>query len=1047
MKKVFILICHIGLLVPTGAFAGGRMTVPEISGTVLRQDTVTGIVSDEKDVPLPGVNVIVKGKKIGTITDGEGRFRIEASSEDMLEFSFIGFETRLVKVRDKEPMKVTLLEDTMFLEETVVIGYGVQKKKLVTGATVQVDGDAISKLNTVSPLAALQSQTPGVNITKISGQPGSKFKVVIRGLGTIGNAEPLYVIDGLPGNMDELNPADIASIDVLKDAASAAIYGARGANGVVLVTTRKGSAGKSSIEFNGYYGYQRFIRNVRPLNAQEYVSIITEAANNIGSPVPDFANLVPDWDRIQNGWKGTDWLEEMINDKSFVQNYSVSARGGSENSVYSVSFSYTLQDGTFGVPVTPVYERYTGMVNGEHVIVKGRGFDILKVGENVRYGLSKDNGIQINGSQSDMRHAVSVHPLFPVYDESGKYHKSIDYDEGRLNPVAEMYYKEGHNEHYRHTLSGDLFMELQPLKNLKIRSSFGYSFSNNSTRKYVPVHSLSNDKFSTEDEVMQAMDNNWHWRNETTVNYDWNAAEKHHFDILFGYAVSKSDWGMSIKGANYNSIFSDFDHAWLDNTPDLIAGRTRLGGKPAVQTRGMSAFGRINYDYDEKYMATAVFRADGSSKFAKGHRWGYFPSVSAGWVITNEPWMQRAKSYMDFFKIRASWGQNGNNAIAPFQYFSNIASDSKYFFGPGKDLAAIGSYPANNPNKDIKWETSEQVDVGIDARFFDSRLALNLDWYNKTTKDWLVAAPIPGIMGAAPSDINGGDIRNTGVELALGWKDDINELKYGFNLNLSYNRNEITSIANSEGIIHGAGGLPWNGCAEIYKAQVGYPIGYFYGFKTDGLFQNEEEVRNYEKDGSLILPDAQPGDIRFVDINNDGVINDDDKTMIGDPNPDVMFGLNFNMGYRGFDFSVATNGVAGNQIFRAYRHATIKQHNYTSEILDRWHGEGTSNSIPRVTYDAHINQTYVSDKYIEDGTYWRISNITIGYDFKNLFPRACLSSAKLYFTGQNLATLTKYKGFDPEIGGGSPSHSWASGVDLGFYPIPRVFMIGVSIRY
>lgn len=446
-------------------------------------------------------------------------------------------------------------------------------------------------------------------------------------------------------------------------------------------------------------------------------------------------------------------------------------------------------------------------------------------------------------------------------------------------------------------------------------------------------------------------------------------------------------------------------------------------------------------------MATLVMRADGSSKFAPGNRWGYFPSVSAGWVISNEAFMERTSSWMDFLKLRASWGQNGNQNIAGFQYLANIAFDSKYFFGDNKTNSFTGAYPSILANPDITWETSEQINVGLDTRFLNGRLSAVFDWYNKSTKDWLVQAPIVGIYGTGAPFVNGGDVRNRGVELGLGWNDQVNDFRYGVNFNISYNKNEVTRIANTEGIIHGPANVLSHNTSELYRAEVGYPIGYFWGYKTDGLFQTEADVKAYTNaEGTVIQPDAQPGDLRFVDTNGDGMIDDNDKVMIGDPNPDVNFGFSLNLGYKGFDLSVVTNGVAGNQIARAYRSANLPFENYTTEILGRWHGEGTSNSIPRVTASGHINDLYVSDRYIESGSYWRISNITVGYDFKKLFTGLPLQQARLYVTGQNLATITKYKGLDPEVGYGFDS-SWASGIDLGFYPSPRVFMVGVSIKY
>lgn len=439
-------------------------------------------------------------------------------------------------------------------------------------------------------------------------------------------------------------------------------------------------------------------------------------------------------------------------------------------------------------------------------------------------------------------------------------------------------------------------------------------------------------------------------------------------------------------------------------------------------------------------------RADASSNFAPNKRWGYFPSVSAGWVVSNESFMEDVSSWLDFFKLRASWGQNGNQAISPFQYLSTIAFDTGYFPGLEKTNWTTAAYPNIMANPDVTWETSEQTDIGFDSRFFNSRFGFTFDWYNKTTKDWLVQAPILGIMGTGAPYINGGDVRNRGWEVALSWRDNIRDFSYGASLNFAHNDNEVLRIANSEGIIHGPSNILANGTAELYRAEEGFPLGYFWGYKTGGVFQNQQQIDNYvNSKGEKIMPDAVPGDLIFVNQNDDNVIDDGDKIMIGDPNPDFIFSFSFNLGYKGFDLNMTSNGVLGNQIAKSYRRFADRPHeNYTKDILGRWHGEGTSNTIPRVNMATHINDTYVSDRYIEDGDYWRISNLTVGYDFKYLWKKLPLNQARLYVTGQNILTVTGYSGFDPEVGNGN---NWAGGIDNGFYPAPMSFLIGVSLKY
>lgn len=1012
---------------------------------------ITGVVYDEAGLPVIGANILEKGTTNGTITDMDGNFTLTVSDNATLLVSYIGYNQQEISVHGKESFVINLKEDSQSLEEVVVVGYGVQKKKLVTGATVQVKGDDLQKLNTVNPMGALQSQSPGVNITKTSGQPGSEFKVSVRGIGTVGDSSPLYIVDGVTvSNIDYLSPSDIESIDVLKDAASAAIYGARAANGVILVTTKQGKSGKAVIEYDGYVGWQNIVQNVTPLNAQEYAMIMSEGAQNSDMNPFDFQKLVPNWNKIESGeWKGTNWFDEMCNKNAFMQNHALNVRGGTEQSVYSLGLSYTTQEGSFGNPAPPQYTRYSFRLNSEHKLIKGQGYDVLKIGENLNYIYSEKSTIGTgNLYVSDLRQAFITNPFLPVYDENGDFHYAIDWNEKQINPMGFLYYEHSQNLRKDNRLSGNLYIELQPIKGLKFRSSFGIHLDMSSYRKFVPVYDLGPEKFCNENVTTQQFSLGNKWLFENTLSYDCTLRESHDFNFLLGMSAEKSGLGETIKGENVNSIFDDFNHAYLDNNKQIYEGKTKLSGAPLTPGRLLSFFGRVNYNFRETYLATLVMRADGSSNFAPGNRWGYFPSVSAGWVMTNEKFMEKALSWLDFLKIRASWGQNGNQNISGFQYLANIAFDSKYFFGDNKNNVYAGAYPSILANTDIKWETSEQIDLGFDARFLSGRLSLAFDWYNKKTKDWLLVAPVLGSYGTGAPYINGGDVLNRGVELGLSWKDQsAGGFQYSVSGNIAYNKNEVTRIANSEGIIHGPANVLSHNTAELYRAQVGFPIGYFWGYETDGIFQNEDEVNAYKNaEGKIIMPDAVPGDLRFVDANGDGTIDDNDKGMIGDPNPDITFGLSATMSYKGFDLNIVTNGVAGNQIARSYRSGNEAFHNYTTEILDRWHGEGTSNTIPRVTASASINDLYISDRYIENGSYWRISNVTIGYDFKKLFKNLPLQQARLYVTGQNLATITGYKGLDPEVGYGYDS-SWASGIDLGFYPSPRVFMVGISLKY
>ncbi len=1022
------------------------------------QVNVTGIVKDGTNDPIPGVTVMEKGTTNGVITDFDGKYTLKVTDENsIMVFSFVGMTSQEIVVGNQTEINVTMTDELTDLDEVVVVGYGVQKKKLTTGANLNVKGEDLQKLNTVDALGAIQSQAPGVNITQSSGMPGEGYNVTIRGLGTNGDASPLYVIDGVAGgDISSLNPSDIESMDVLKDAASAAIYGSRAANGVILVTTKQGKAGKVKVSYDGYYGVQNVYKMPSLLNAKQYMSIENEIRFNEGSDEYDWENLIPSlYEKINNGtWNGTNWLDAIRNKNAPVQNHAFNLTGGNETSTFSLGLSYMQQEGILGAPVSPDYERYTARLNSDHIILKNDNFNVIKIGETLNYNYNTKAGIGIgNIYWNDIHNMLVGCPLIPIYDSEGNYYDNEDkYADGLegfssdiSNPIASMVYSRGQNITKNYALNTSVYVEIQPLKNLIWRSRFGYKMSASSYRSYSPAYELSDTDYSTEDLTTQTASSGYSWTLDNTLSYHYKLND-HNIDAVLGQSVEKSGMGENLSVTNNNSSFSDLDHAYISNTSSYTSGTTSYSGEPWDPFQLASFFGRVNYNYKEKYMASAVLRADGSSNFAKGNRWGYFPSISAGWVMTSESFMSQFQNWLDFFKLRASWGQNGNCSITPFQYASTIAWDdsNNYSFGNSKTSQSTGAYADINANQDITWETSEQLDFGFDSRFIQSRLGLIFDWYKKSTKDWLVNAPQLATYGTDAADINGGVVENTGIELGLNWNDNINEFKYGVNLNLAFNKNKVTEIANSEGILHGNTNVLSQGTTEMYRAEVGYPIGYFWGYKTAGVFQNQEQIDNAD---ATLQSSPEPGDLIFVDTNHDGSITEDDKCQIGNPHPDLNLGFSMNFGYKGFDLSVTTHGAFGQQIAKSYRSfADTYTQNYTTEIFNRWHGEGTSNKLPRLTAGSNTNWQEISDIYIEDADYLKISNVTLGYDFKKLAPKMFLSQARLYFTAQNLYTFTGYSGMDPEIGYGD-DNGWVSGIDLGFYPNARSYMMGVNLKF
>ncbi|MBC7845258.1 MAG: TonB-dependent receptor [Flavobacterium sp.] len=1046
--------------------------------------SIKGKVVDENGLPIPGVTILIKGTSNATTTDLDGNYQIKADSNGTLVFSFVGYGTVQETIKGRTSINAKLNPESQSLQEVVVVGYGTQKKGLITGASSNFKGEDLAALNTGSAMDALQGIAAGVNITKNNGAPGAGTRVTIRGIGTIGNSNPLYIVDGVSvGSIDYLNPSDIESIDVLKDAASAAIYGSRAANGVVLVTTVKGRKGRpAKISYDYYYGIQNTYKNLDPLNAQEYMYIMDEGLVNDGLAPNDWNTILHNnswletnypgagkqlgddvWAKLQDGWQGTNWINEMTKKDAPIVNHSLNITGGSDDIVYSAGLSYFDQDGVLGGNLTDAgYKRLTARFNTQMVLKKNDSHSIITVGENFTYTNTQNRSVATgNIYYNDLHNALVQNPLQPAYWQTAidrnisqfGFTPTLDgLSTGQTNPLAVMFYRHNYNYGKGNNIIGNAFLEIEPVLNLKFRSVYGVDSWFGYGRSMNPTNHLG---VLYNDAVNGASQNSYFGANTTwtnTVSYDKKFGE-HKINGVIGTELLQNQVNNNVSGSRNNLKFGeDPKYAYLNNTsnPASINDISTNGADWAAGNSGIhSFFARAQYDYKEKYLLAATMRADGSSNFAPENRWGYFPSVSAGWVITKEDFMSSTASVLNFAKLRASWGQNGNQAIDPFQYTSVITyAFPGYFFGDTKPVSGNTAFPKTVPNPDITWETSEQLDFGLDAKLFDSRLGLTFDWYKKTTKDWLVVAPILGTFGAGAPYINGGDVENSGIEYSVNWNDKAGDFKYGITLSGAHNKNKVTRIANTDGVIQGPGNVLSQGTAPVSRVQVGQPIGFFYGFQTAGILQNQQEVNAYvTPSGAPYFADQRPGDVRFVDQNQDGAIDDKDKVYLGNPNPDFELGIQLNFEYKGVYMNTTMAGKFGMQVMQSYRSfADSPRQNYTSDVFNRWHGEGTSNTMPRLSATSNRNTQNVSDIFMQDADYLRINNLTLGYNFKEILSQVkFMSNLKLYVAVNNLYTFTSYDGMDPEVRFGD--NGWASGVDLGLYPQSRTVMFGLSADF
>ena len=1069
-----------GVLAVLGlAYSPYAMADPAVNSVqeVQQSKRVTGVVNDSYGSVI-GASIMEKGTSNGTVTDVDGNFSLNVNPGATIVVSYIGYKTQEIVVGNQSNFSILLEEDNASLDEVVVVGYGVQKKKLVTGATVEVKGEDIAKLNTTQVLGALQSQSPGVSIQANSGQPGDGFKIAIRGAGTNGDTKPLYVIDGVSGgDINNLNPADIERIDVLKDAASCAIYGSAAANGVILVTTKQGKEGSVGVDYDGNIGWSNIYRLPQMLTAKEYMQVMDMVRFNTGESVREWSNYFKgDYASLLEGYRngtnpGTNWVEALRNKNAITTSHSINIAGGTDRSKFSIGGGYQYQDGVFGGDYAKSdYRRFTLRVNSDHVIYRNsKGLDVIKVGENVYFSHKQNQGIQIGNQYSNvLSTALRANPLIPIYNNDGKFFGyddlknsgMFDYTSYASNPILGLINSQSaNNKSVSYGLNAVGFVEIQPIKGLTYRGQVNYNKSSWTWRCYLPVFKINDQgDMRTTDQATNQMGLGWGWGTTNTLNYKFDLSS-HHFDILAGteYGESRPGNGFSLNATASNAITADLDHAYMG----LMKNNTQatVSGLPYGDSRGMSYFGRLNYDFAEKYMFTAIFRADGSSVFAPGHRWLYFPSFSAGWVVSNEKFLQNV-SWLDFLKLRAGWGQNGNKNIGLFKYEAAFAYDaySMYSFGNTKDTPTRGASLSRLANEELTWETSEQLDFGFDARFFNGRLGLVFDWYKKTTKDLLLQVPVSPTTGFETQLKNAGTVQNKGIEFAITWRDKIGkDFEYNIGYNIAYNKNKVTKVKSSQKYNNGGSDLLAQGTGYMARFEEGQPIGYFWGYKTAGPIQNAADLAAYTatlKDGnaanSLQGSDLKVGDLKFVDVNGDGMITAEDKTYLGDPNPDVTMGITLGASYKAFDISLTGYAALGQQVARSYRKFTDGEYeNYTTEVYDYWVAEGTSNKFPLLAaMNRGVNWQSISDLYIENAGYFRLQNLTVGFDFAKVFNTRLFNQLRVYFAAQNLFTITKYKGMDPENGmalnGNEP---WVTGVDVGNYPQPRTYMVGVNIKF
>ena len=993
ISRLRMMVCLIGMLLPMCMFA--------------QQITVQGVVKDQTGETVIGASVMEKGTTNGTITGIDGDFSLNMSSNGTLVVSFVGYKTQEVQVKGQKQLQVVLSEDAEMLDEVVVIGYGTMKKSDLTGAVSSI-GNKDIKDSPVSNLGqAIQGKISGVQIVD-AGKPGDNVSIKIRGLGSINNCDPLVVIDGVPTDLglSSLNMAAVERLDVLKDASATAIYGSRGANGVVMITTKRGTEGKGKLAVSANYSFQNATNVPSLLNAAQYAELSNDMMVNSGR------NPNPEWANPSELGAGTDWMDELLR-TGVMQNYTVSYSGGNEKSHYYVSGGFLDQS---GIVKSVNYRRFTFQSNSDAQVLKW-----LKFSNNITFSAdTKKSGSYNIGD------ALKALPIYPVKNEdgsgSGPDGNSEWYGSTR-NPIGPTELNKSQTDGYN--FLANLTAELTFTKWLKFKSTFGYDakfwFIDNFTPKYnwKPTPTEETSRYKSDNKSFTYLWDNY-------FLFDHTFAEKHRVGLMAGMSAQ---WNTNdYLNAQKNVFMFDNVHE-MDNGEEMYA----IGGNE-TEWALLSYMARVNYSYEDRYLLTATIRRDGSSRFGKKHRWGTFPSVSVAWRASQEKWFPK-NDYINDLKVRAGYGVTGSQAsVGNYSYLASY-NTSVYPFGisSGNQTALVSSTLANPY---IHWEEVAQTNIGFDASLFNSRVMFSFDAYLKETRDMLVKASIPitsGFEDTTTTYTNAGKVRNQGIEMSLHTINLTGELGWETNLTATYNKNKIKDL-NSD--------VPYyiNQINNSYVTMLAkdYPINVFYGYVTDGIFQNQSEVNTH-----AVQPGAEPGDIRFRDLNNDGVINDSDRTVIGNPNPSWLFSMNNSLSYKGFELSVFLQGIAGNKIYNANNidnTGMAAAYNQTTDVLKRWQGEGTSNSMPRAVFGDPNQNTRVSDRFVENGSYLRLKNITLSYTFpKQWLQKAQIENARLSLSCENVATITGYSGFDPEVG--------INGIDQNRYPISRTFSLGLNFNF